>query len=155
MILFPSDVAWLNLLRRYLFWSAGLHLIWEIVQLPLFTLWRTGTARDITFAVLHCTAGDMMIAALALLVALLLVGELTWPQHGSIRVGVVMLGIGIGYTIYSEWMNTVVRQSWDYAPIMPTLPWFGTGISPLMQWLVVPLIAMRLSTAQVTFFPKK
>ncbi|MEQ1613816.1 MAG: hypothetical protein ABL904_13790 [Hyphomicrobiaceae bacterium] len=155
MILFPSDVPWLNLLRRYLFWSAGLHLIWEIVQLPLFTLWRTGTAREITFAVLHCTAGDLMIAALALLVALLLVGEATWPQRGSISVGVVMLGIGIGYTIYSEWVNTVVRQSWAYTPIMPTLPWFGTGISPLMQWLVVPLIAMRLSTDQATPYPKK
>ena len=155
MILLPSDAPWLKMLRRYLFWSAGLHLIWEIVQLPLFTLWRTGTAREITFAVLHCTAGDLMIAALALLVALLLVGEATWPQRGSISVGVVMLGIGIGYTIYSEWVNTVVRQSWAYAPIMPTLPWFGTGISPLMQWLVVPLIAMRLSTDQATPYPKK
>lgn len=139
------DLHWLGALRRYLAWSAVLHLTWEIAQLPLYTLWRTGTWREIVLAILHCTAGDLMIATLALVASLVLVGAADWPRGAAVRVTLMMLLIGIGYTIYSEWLNTVVRQSWTYAPAMPRLPPFGTGLSPLLQWVVVPLLALRLS----------
>src|SRR5215467_10683065 len=31
------------------------HFFWEVAQLPLYTLWRTGTPREIAFALFHCT----------------------------------------------------------------------------------------------------
>jgi hypothetical protein len=40
--------------------------------------------------------------------------------------------------------NTVVRRSWTYAERMPTLPLFGTGLAPLMQWITVPVVATVL-----------
>lgn len=49
--------------------------------------------------------------------------------------------IGIGYTVYSEWVNTAVRKTWQYSNLMPTLPVLGTGLSPFIQWLIVPSIA--------------
>ncbi len=136
---------WLDVLRRYLAWSAALHFVWEIVQLPFYMLWQTGTWREVAFAVLHCTAGDLMIAALALVTALVLVGTVDWPRNSVTRVCVVMVAIGIGYTIYSEWLNTVVRQSWAYAAAMPRLPLLGMGLLPLMQWVIVPMVALRLA----------
>ncbi len=54
---------WIRALRRYLVASAGLHLVWEVAQLPLYTIWSTGTLKQQAFAVLHCTIGDVMIAA--------------------------------------------------------------------------------------------
>lgn len=138
-----NDQSWLGFLRRYLLASTVLHLAWEIVQLPLYTLWRTGTAREIAFAIVHCTAGDLMIATLALVAALLIAGTADWPRSGMTRVVILTLATGIGYTIYSEWLNTVVRQSWAYAPTMPLVPWFGTGLAPLLQWIAVPLLAMK------------
>jgi hypothetical protein len=48
---------------------------------------------------------------------------------------------GLGYTIMSEWLNTAVWVSWSYSSVMPVLPWLGTGLSPLLQWLVVPALA--------------
>ncbi len=140
-----DDPNWLGFVRRYLARSALLHLVWETLQLPLYTLWRTGTTREIAFAVLHCTAGDIMIAALALVAALVLVGAADWPRSRGLQVTLVMLAIGIGYTIYSEWLNTVMRQGWAYTSAMPRLPWIGTGLSPLLQWVVVPLVAMWLT----------
>jgi hypothetical protein len=50
--------------------------------------------------------------------------------------------IGIGYTIYSEWLNTVVRESWSYAAAMPRLPVLGTGLTPVAQWLVLPPLGL-------------
>jgi hypothetical protein len=66
----------------------------------------------------------------------------TWPSERFLIVLTSMLVIGVGYTIYSEWLNIVVRKSWTYSSLMPVLPWIGVGLSPLAQWLIVPGISM-------------
>ena len=106
-----SRLDWLPALRINLGVSVILHLAWEILQLPLYTIWRTGTPREIAFAAVHCTAGDFIITSLALLTALLVVGDHAWPNERFMPVMIATLAIGIGYTLYSEWLNTVWRQS--------------------------------------------
>ena len=137
-------------ITRYLIAVACGNLLWETAQLPLYTLWRDGTASSIAKAVLHCTGGDVVIATGALVGALAVIGGPEWPNKGWIRVCVTTLGIGIAYTILSEYLNTVVRRSWTYTELMPTLPWLGTGLAPLAQWIVVPFVALvfaRMRTA--------
>jgi len=128
----------------YLLWLAGLMLAWELLQLPLYTIWREEPASRIAFAVAHCTAGDVMIGAAALLIALLAVGAAgidSWPWW---KIAALTTLIGVGYTAASEWVNTVVRESWQYSPLMPTLEMWGTviGLSPLVQWLTLPSLAI-------------
>ena len=135
-------MSWLAAIRRYLVAVSLGNLLWETAQLPLYTLWRAGTPATITAAVLHCTAGDVLIAALTLMAALVVCGSSDWPRAGFARVALTTIAFGAGYTIYSEYMNTVVRQSWAYAELMPRLPWIGTGLAPLAQWLVVPPSAL-------------
>lgn len=137
-----ADRDWLSALRVYLAASAVLHLVWEVAQLPLYTIGRTGSASEITFAVLHCTAGDVMIATLVLVTALVSFGSASWPRNGFRPVAAAVVSLGFGYTVYSEWINTGVRKSWAYADSMPTLPVLGTGLSPLLQWLIVPAVAL-------------
>ncbi len=122
----------------YLGVVVALHLVWETLQLPLYTIWRTDEPRAIAFAVLHCTAGDAMIASASLLVAWLALGRPAWPSERFIAVMVTTVVVGVGYTVASEWWNTEVRKSGAYSTLMPTVPLLGTGLSPLMQWLVVP-----------------
>lgn len=136
---------WLGALRCFLGVSIAAHFFWEILQLPLYSLWTTGTVRQLSFAVLHCTAGDAMIAALSLLVALLVFARPTWPATDVARVYMMGLALGLGYTIYSEWVNTSVRGSWAYSGLMPIVPVIGTGLAPLMQWFVVPTMAMWIT----------
>ena len=62
--------------------SAG-HLLWEMGQLPLYTIWRTGSQRELLFAVIHCTAGDALITAAALIVAILTARRLRRPIFGG------------------------------------------------------------------------
>src|SRR5262245_16617478 len=33
--------------------------------------------------------------------------------------------------------------AWTYNALMPVLPWLGTGLAPLLQWVVVPSLALR------------
>jgi hypothetical protein len=61
-----TEPLWPSTLRRYIVASAVLHLVWEIAQLPLYTIWLESLGKR-AFAVLHCTIGDLMIAGLSLL----------------------------------------------------------------------------------------
>jgi len=138
----PAGWSWLAAIRRYLVMSAVGHLLWEMAQLPLYTIWYDAAPQTLLFAVLHCLAGDMIIAAVALMAALAVLGSPRWPTERSLPVGAAVVGLGVAYVIHSEYLNTVVRQSWAYTRAMPVLPWIGTGIAPLAQWLVVPAVAL-------------
>lgn len=148
MILAPtSGPDWPIAVRRYLVGSAILHLIWEVLQLPLYTIWSEPIAKQ-AFAVLHCTVGDVMIAALTLLMALAVLAP-TGRSHCETRpVWLLLLILGLGYAVYSEWLNVSVRRSWAYGPLMPTLPLIGTGLSPLLQWMIVPTLVIRMAIAR-------
>ena len=70
---------------------------------------------------------DILIAAGSLLGALIVTGSSGWPHEGYRRVGTLALVVGVGITIFGEWLNTEVRGSWAYTELMPTLPWIGSG----------------------------
>lgn len=147
MILQPP--AWLAASRNFLAASAVLHLVWETAQLPFYTVWQSGTWREIIFDVLHCAAGDVLIAALTLFLALVLFGGESWPRERMRGVVLAMLALGLAYAVYSEWLNVTVRRNWAYAPSMPIVPPLGTGLLPLLQWLVVPLVALRVAVGRL------
>ena len=130
-------------LRGYLPWLLAFSTAWEIAQLPLYALWREGSPGYLAFAVAHCTAGDILIGAAALVLALLLerAGALArwrWP-----RIVLWSTGAALAYTVSSEWMNTLLGR-WAYSPLMPalTLGAGSLGLSPLAQWLVLQPLAL-------------
>ena len=119
--------------------------MWESLHLPLYTIWTTGTLREKAFAVLHCTGGDILIGLSVLSLSLFLVGAREWPAASYARVRILTIGFGVTYTIFSEWLNIVVRAAWAYSELMPVLPLLQTGLSPLLQWVVVPALALHLA----------
>jgi hypothetical protein len=131
------------LLGRYLAIVTPGNLAWEIAQLPLYTIWSTGTGRSIAIAVVHCTLGDALVSAACLALALLVTGRRRLGQHFS-EIAAIAIPLGVAYTVFSEWLNVAVRKSWAYAPAMPLLPGLGTGLAPLLQWVVVPALGLWL-----------
>jgi hypothetical protein len=121
----------------------ALNFGWELVQLPLYTIWWSEPWWRIAFALVHCTGGDLVIGTVAFVLALVVSGQVS-PQDRSARrrVVVVTTVIGVSYTIFSEWLNVEVRQSWAYTESMPRLPFLGTGLTPLLQWLLLPGVAI-------------
>jgi hypothetical protein len=137
-----SSTDWRRALQAYVCVAAAGNLVWETLQLPLYTIWTAGSAGEIVFAVLHCTGGDVLIAVATLTIALVLFGSREWPTGGHLGVLLATLVLGISYTIFSEWLNVIVRKSWAYSPFMPVVPLLNVGLSPVLQWIVVPLAAM-------------
>ena len=91
---------------------------------------------------MHQRVGEVLIATVALVAALAAVGSPAWPNENVVSVAITVIVAATGYTAYSEYVNTSVRKSWAYTEWMPTLPWLGTGLAPLAQWLVVPVLAL-------------
>ncbi|MBI2735959.1 MAG: hypothetical protein HYX38_05320 [Rhodospirillales bacterium] len=130
--------SWLIVLRRYLLAIALGNLAWEFLQLPLYTIWHEGTPGEIVFAAIHCAAGDVLIAGAALLSALLILADGSWPlARYRIVAGAAVIG-GLAYTIFSEWLNTEIRGSWAYSEWMPKLPLIRSGLAPVAQWVLIP-----------------
>jgi hypothetical protein len=143
---FREREAWAFVARRYLPWILVLNLAWETLQIPLYTIWTEASAGAIAFAIFHCTLGDVLIGAASLLLALILgregpIAQWRWP-----RIVGLMLLLGPGYTIFSEWLNTTLFR-WSYSELMPTLKLAGIeiGVSPLLQWLTLPPLASYLA----------
>lgn len=140
-----GNADWLSVLRRYLLVTAGANLVWEFAHMPLYTLWREGSVGEIVFAAVHCTGGDILIALAALTAALVLGAERRWPTVGAGRVIALALLFGLAYTLFSEWLNIEVREAWAYSELMPVVPFLGAGLSPVLQWIVVPLAAFAFA----------
>jgi hypothetical protein len=132
--------TWLPALRRYFGVVVIGNLAWEVAQLPLYTLWKTGSANGIIFSVLHCTGGDLLISGATLIVSLLLFGTTEWPSARFVPVATTTLLSGVSTTALSENFNTA-RGAWTYSDLMPVLPGTGIGVAPLAQWIVVPILA--------------
>jgi hypothetical protein len=123
------------------------HFLWEAAQLPLYTLWSTGTPREIVTALIHCTGGDILITTVTLAVAAALARLFHWRAFGR-RMVLTAIILGAAYTVFSEWLNVDIRRSWSYSAAMPVLPLLGTGLTPLLQWLVVPGLAFAIIARQ-------
>lgn len=135
--------SWFSAFRRYITVIASGNLLWEFAHLPLYTLWETGSTSEIVFAALHCTGGDILIGLSSVMLALFLVGSAAWPSARSRRVVLFTILIGLFYTLFSEWLNIEVREAWAYRDIMPVVPGIDAGLSPVMQWIVIPLAAFH------------
>lgn len=115
------------------------NLVWEFAHLPFYTLSETGTTSEIIFAAVHCTGGDILIALSSVMLALFLGGAADWPASRRLRVIALTLFFGLSYTAFSEWLNIEVRQAWAYRDLMPVVPVIGTGLSPILQWITIPM----------------
>jgi hypothetical protein len=137
---------WLRPLRVYFGIVLVGNLIWEVLHLPLYAIWRTGTPREQAFAAGHCMLGDLLIATDTLMLALLLAGDQRWPRVRFWPTAVLTIAFGLAYTIFSEWLNVVVRASWAYSDWMLIVSMAGLkiGLSPLLQWIVVPAAAFAI-----------
>ena len=136
----------LALAVRYIGLATLGHALWEGGQLPLYSIWSTGTPREIFLAAAHCTGGDSLITASTLSIA----AAFTCLWRGSLfdkRMVFATITLGVAYAILSEWLNVKIWRSWAYTSAMPLLPGTGTGLTPLLQWLIVPALAFAIILA--------
>lgn len=127
------------------FFTFLLHFVWEFLQVPLYA----GLA-DMPHwaAVVLCgraTLGDVGMALVAFWAASLAARDRAWILCPSLVPVAVFVAAGAVMTIAFEYHATRIALRWAYAEAMPRVPPFGTGLSPLVQWLVIPPVVIWLA----------
>ena len=120
-----------------------LNFLWEIAQLPLYTLWDDPDRARVAAYVLHCLLGDVLIAVSVYLLTAIVFHDLAWPVRRPWTAGGFMLAAGLGFTVFSEWYNVYVTGAWAYQPAMPLVA--SIGLTPLLQWVVVPTLMLFIA----------
>ena len=120
-------------------WSAiafALNLAWEIAHFRLYTIGMEADGLRIAWSVFHCSLGDVVIALAMFALAGIVLWRADWPVSHPWAGGAIVVIGAMAYTAWSEWHNVYRTGSWGYAADMPLI--FGIGLSPLLQWLILP-----------------
>ena len=129
-----------------------LNFPWEIWQMPLYRCLEM-FAMSYGEAVAFLTAasiGDAVLSVVAFWCVAAAARSRAWiidPTHGE---ACGFVGIGLAVTVFVEWIATRVLNVWQYTEAMPTLPLLDTGITPLLQWILLPPLVLWTVRRQLT-----
>lgn len=127
-----------------------LNLPWEFAQVPLFAdMPSAGHWRAIQVCG-RATLGDVVIALTAFWVVAASARARRWILAPTPRQVAGFVAVGVLITIVMEWLATQVVGRWAYAEAMPVVPVLGVGLSPLLQWIVLPLLVVWFVRRQLT-----
>lgn len=118
------------------------HFAWEILQAPLFASLKE-TDHFVGIAIcLKATFGDLAIALAAFWCAAFAGQSRNWVANMGNTSTAVFFAVGLVATIALEYLNTELTGRWAYDGAMPLLPILGTGLSPILQWVFVPMFVL-------------
>jgi hypothetical protein len=125
--------------------SFFLHFAWEMWQIHFFANMADAPHAAAVLVCTQATFGDANIALFAYLAAAVSVRSIAWLGTPSAQALVVYLLTGMLITVLLEHLATEVWGRWHYNARMPRLPIVGTGLLPLMQWIVVPVLTVYIA----------
>ena len=128
-----------------------LNLPWEIWQVPLFNRMAAAPHWEAVKTCSRAAAGDAVIALIAYWAVALVVRHRDWVVRPKASTGLGFTAGGLALTIAIERLalGGLWVQHWTYSPLMPVVPGLGVGLSPLVQWLVLPPLLIWLVRRQL------
>lgn len=63
-------------------------------------------------------------------------GGLDWPGERPGRVLLLAAGLGVSYSVFSEWSDIMIAVAWAIRGIMPVAPVLDAGSTPPLQWMI-------------------
>jgi hypothetical protein len=119
-----------------------LNLAWELAQMPLYDN-TSFVINHVTFCVLGSVADAIMVLLLYFVFAVIFKNPL-WIHPLKIQpIAIVVLTGGIGAAL-SE-MRHLALGNWAYSDLMPLIPILHVGLSPVLQFMILPIFIYILS----------
>ena len=120
--------------------AAPMMVAWEMAQAALYSdmaglSWRAGASRCLVAA-----AGDLVILLGAALIPAALMRRLDWICLPGALPPIMLTGIAFAISTGFE-RQALSASNWEYATSMPLVPILEIGLSPALQWLVVPALS--------------
>ena len=127
------------------FLSFVLHFVWEFLQVPTYAGMAEMNHWDGVKLCTSATVGDVGFALTAFWITSAASRSRQWIAAPKVWQIALFVAVGIGLTVGFEHYYTQVSGRWHYSDLMPLVPPFGTGLSPLVQWILIPLLVLSLA----------
>ncbi len=134
---------------NFAFFSFVFHFVWEFVQVPTYAGMAEMAHWPATLFCARATVGDVGFALTAYWITSFAAQSRFWfrtPQRWQIA---LFLAVGIALTVAFEWYYINISGYLVYSDLMPLVPPFGTGLSPLVQWILVPILVLFVTRRQL------
>lgn len=112
-----------------------LNFIWELTQGPLYEGFEYDL-KHISFCALASVA-DMLMVFILLFAFGLIFKDVYWMQNWGLKRILFLVLVGFFGAILAEVWHTA-RGDWSYADAMPRLPIVEVGLSPVLQFTILP-----------------
>ncbi|KGB52329.1 hypothetical protein FG91_03606 [Sphingopyxis sp. LC81] len=125
---------------------------WELMQVPLYKGMPEAAHWDAIQVCTRATLGDGVIMLLAFWGAALLVRDRWWIERPRWTPILTFIGIGVAITVLLERLAIVSDHpewGWQYAEAMPIVPALGIGLTPFLQWVILPLLLVWFVKRQI------
>ena len=126
-----------------------LNFVWELMQMPLFTGFADFQYYQVILNCMKATFGDVVISLVAFAGACLIARSRMWIILTKNSGVVAFLAIGLVITIVFELLATGPLNRWEYGELMPMVPVIGVGVSPVAQWIILPLLRLWFVKRQI------
>ena len=118
---------------------------WEFLQVPFFEGMAVATHWDAVKVCTRATLGDAAIMLLAYWSVAVAVSDRWWFRASSRMQMLGFIAVGVIITVTIEHFATQSMDpawGWRYSDSMPTVPIVGVGLTPLLQWILLPPLAI-------------
>ena len=123
-----------------------LNLPWELWQVPMFDRMAAAPHWEAVKTCSRAAAGDAVIAVVAYWAVALVVRHRGWVVVPTLSrlLGFTVCGLAITIAIERLALDGLWMQGWSYSSLMPVVPGLGVGLSPLVQWPILPPLLIWL-----------
>ncbi len=128
-----------------------LNFPWEFLQTPLYQSMLEAAHWKATQRCTLATLGDVVIMVFAYGCIALTTHTLRWFERPTIGRLSGFVAVGVLVTVVIERLAFGDQSlGWRYASAMPIIPLVHVGLAPVMQWIILPLVAVWFVKRQLT-----
>ncbi len=126
--------------------SLTLNFIWEMLQMPLFK--NMSLSWQSTLFCALASVADMLMVLLLYNAFAVFTKSSLWVFSISVKhIALLVLLGGIGAVLAER--RHLDAGSWTYSDAMPVIPLAEAGLSPVLQFMLLPWFIFKLSTIAV------
>ena len=137
---------------NFFIFAVLLNYPWEFLQVPFFQGLAEAGHWNAILTCTRATLGDGFIILIAFWAPAFIWRDRLWFMRPSFRQLAFYVAVGLIITAILEHLATRSTHpvwAWRYSELMPVVPGLGIGLTPLLQWVLIPPLVIWFSRRQI------
>ena len=126
---------------------------WEFLQIPLYALGPDTLPRQVIERCSIAAVGDAIIMLASHGMVAIAAGDCWWILKATARQLLGFVAVGVSITVAIEYVasrSSGPIRAWRYSSAMPVLPLVHAGLSPVLQWIILPPLTLWFVRRQLS-----